>query len=210
MPGFEKLLPFLVATLIFATLPGPGILYTAAQTMARGRRGGLLAVAGLQLGGLVHVIAAAAGLSTLLRFVPELYVGVKLAGALYLVWLGISIVRSSGKPLGGLPLVAERSQLRMLVDSVLVEVLNPKTALFFIAFLPQFAEPQAAWPTWAQMLVLGSFVNVCFSSMDVVTVFVTSAVLTTLKASHRAQRFIRRVGGTILAGLGIHLALSRS
>lgn len=212
MPGLDTLFPFLVATIVFATLPGPGLLYTAAQSMAQGRRGGFLAVAGLHVGGLVHVVAASAGLSAMFRYVPELFLAVKIAGALYLVWLGITMIRSRGSDAGtaALPTPAVKSDGRMLLDSVVVEVLNPKTALFFIAFLPQFSSASASWPISMQLFVLGTFVNLCFSLVDVAVVLLASTVLRSLKSSSRMQGLVRKAGGTILAGLGVHMALSRS
>ena len=175
MPSFDLLIPFFAATLLFAVMPGPAILYTAAQTMARGRRGGLMAALGIHAGGYVHVVAAAAGLSAVFRYVPEAYMAVKIAGALYLIWLGLSFFRKPREE--ALPEVKGRSAGRAFFQSIVVEVLNPKAALFFIAFLPQFVDPAAAWPLWLQLLLLGTFVNVAFSSMDVVTVAVTSTMV---------------------------------
>src|SRR5579875_3109848 len=98
MPSLHLLLPFAVSTLIFAYVPGPAMLYAAGQTLARGRRGGLLAAAGIHLGGYVHVLFAAFGLAALLRLVPEAYLGLRLAGAAYLVWLGIGMLRQPKAP----------------------------------------------------------------------------------------------------------------
>ena len=144
MPSAELLVAFLAATAVFAYMPGPAMLYAAAQTVSRGRWAGLTASLGIHLGGYVHVVAAAAGLSVLFHAVPVLYTVVKLAGAAYLVWLGIRLIRQAGEPVGALPRVGARSARRALLESVAVEVLNPKTALFFLAFLPQFADPSAA------------------------------------------------------------------
>jgi threonine/homoserine/homoserine lactone efflux protein len=210
VPGIETLLPFVVATLIFSTLPGPGILYTAAQTMAHGRRRGFLAVAGLHVGGMVHVAAAAAGLSAVFRLVPELYLAIKVAGAIYLVWLGLSIIRNRNEGGPSFAPTMQKPTRRVFLDSIAVEILNPKTALFFIAFLPQFARVEAALPIPVQLLVLGLFVNLCFTAADCVVVWIASAVVSTFKKSMRAQRLIRIAGGTILAGLGVHMALARN
>ena len=208
MPSFDLLIPFFAATLLFAVMPGPAILYTAAQTMARGRRGGLMAALGIHAGGYVHVVAAAAGLSAVFRYVPEAYLAVKIAGALYLIWLGLSFFRKPREE--ALPEVKARGAGRAFVQSIVVEVLNPKAALFFIAFLPQFVDPAAAWPLWLQFLLLGTFVNVAFSSMDIVTVAVTSTMVGLVRRSSAGQRLVRAIGGTVLVGLGLHLAVSRS
>ena len=207
MPGLELLLPFLAATLVFAVMPGPAILYTAAQTMARGRRGGALAALGIHVGGFLHVAAAAAGLSAIFTHVPIAYTAVKLAGALYLIWLGVGIIRRKLDP-EVLPRMDGKGTRRAFLESITVEVLNPKAALFYIAFLPQFVDPAAALPIWAQFLVLGWIVNVAFSAADVVTIVLTSALLTRLRRSGTAQRVLRWTGGSILAGLGLHLATS--
>ncbi len=212
MPALDLLLPFAIASVLFAIMPGPALLYTAAQTMAHGKKGGLLAVLGIHVGGLAHVIAAAAGLSAVFKLVPEAYVVVKVLGALYLVWMGIGLIRqkvaNTPADMTGVPVA--RSAKRAFFQSVTVEVLNPKTALFFLAFLPQFVDPAATFPIWLQLLILGFVVNLAFSSADLFTVFVTSAVMRTLRQSQRAQRALRYLGGSILVGLGAHLAISRT
>lgn len=208
MASWDVLAAFALATVLFAVFPGPALLYTAAQTVARGRRGGLLAALGIHVGCYFHVFAAAFGLSALFRHVPELYTAVKLAGAIYLVWLGISMLRA--RPPEDMPAVKDRSVRRAFAESVLVELLNPKVALFFIAFLPQFVDPAAALPVWAQFLILGVIVNMAFSSADLVTVFFTGAVVKRLRRSGTAQRLAKMAGGSIMIGLGARLALDRS
>lgn len=207
MPSTEHLLAFLTATLVFAVFPGPAILYAVAQTMTRGRRGGFLAALGLGLGGLVHVAAAAAGLSVIFAHSPTLFLIVKLAGAAYLIWLGIQMIRSKG--LGRMPVLAPKSPSRALVESVIVELLNPKTALFFIAFLPQFVDGAAFLPVWLQFLLLGLFVNSCFFVADIVAIFLADKILARMKRSARAVRLVRIAGGSTLVGLGAHMAISR-
>ncbi|MDQ0473579.1 LysE family translocator [Labrys wisconsinensis] len=210
MPSIQVLAAFLATTAIFAYIPGPAMLYAAAQTLARGRWSGLMAAFGIHLGGYVHVAAAAAGLSFLFHAVPVLYLAVKVAGAGYLVWLGISLLRAGGPAQHALPHAEAKSGRRAFLESVTVEVLNPKTAIFFLAFLPQFVDAQAAFPVWLQFALLGTVVNLMFSSADLVCVMLAGAVVARLKRSGRAQRLMRRAGGTVLVGLGVHLALQRS
>lgn len=210
MPSYELLIAFFVTTAIFAYIPGPAMLYAAAQTMARGRRGGLMATLGIHLGCYVHVIAAAAGLSVLFHAVPLAYSAVKLIGAAYLIWLGISLFRARASGDTTLPAMAQKSARRAFLESVTVEVLNPKTAIFFMAFLPQFVDASANFPVWLQFLILGAIVNLIFSSADLVCVLLAGAILGRLKKSGTAQRMMQRAGGTILIGLGAHLALQRS
>ncbi|WP_377289929.1 LysE family translocator [Rhizobium sp. SG2393] len=210
MPSTDLLLAFLLTTIMFAFLPGPAMLYTAAQTIARGRRSGLMAALGIQIGGYVHVVAAAAGLSALFHAVPVLYAIVKFAGAAYLVFLGLRLFFR--KPEAGSEPARPAAQdgRRAFFESVSVEALNPKTALFFLAFLPQFVDAAATLPIWAQLLILGTIVNLIFSLADVVCVLLAGLVVTRLRRSGRAQRLMQRAGGAVLVGLGVNLALHRS
>ena len=210
MPSAELLLTFFITTAVFAYIPGPAMLYAAAQTMARGRRGGLMATLGIHLGCYVHVVAAAAGLSVLFHAVPTLYLAVKMIGAGYLIWLGISLFRSRANSDVSLPAIGKKTARRAFLESIAVEVLNPKTAIFFMAFLPQFVDASAAFPVWLQFLILGTLVNLTFLSADLVCVFLAGAVVKGLKQSASAQRLMQRAGGALLIGLGAHLALQRN
>lgn len=210
MPSTELLIAFFITTAIFAYIPGPAMLYAAAQTIARGRWSGLMAAFGIHLGGYVHVFAAAAGLSVLFHAVLVLYLAVKFCGAAYLVWLGISLFRAKVNGDVTMPGVEQKSARRAFLESISVEVLNPKTAIFFMAFLPQFIDVSAAFPVWLQFVLLGTMVNLMFSSADLACVILAGAVVTRLKRSSHAQRLMQRAGGTILVGLGVHLALQKS
>lgn len=207
MPSIELLIAFLVATSIFAYMPGPSTLYAAAQTIARGRRAGWFAAIGIHLGGCVHVIAAAVGLAFLFEAVPTMYIGLKLAGAAYLCWLGLKmflarqVAGTSGAAVG------QKSSRQAFWESVTVEVLNPKTAIFYVAFLPQFSDPGASLPIWVQLLILGTIVNLMFSSADALCVILADKVATFFKSSGSANRIAQRVGGSILVALGVNLAL---
>ncbi|SJM31100.1 LysE family translocator [Mesorhizobium delmotii] len=210
MPSTELLIAFFATTAIFAYIPGPAMLYAAAQTMARGRWSGLTAALGIHLGGYVHVVAAAAGLSVLFHAVPTLYIAVKLAGALYLIWLGVSLFRARAQDDTVISGIEPKSASRAFFESITVEVLNPKTAIFFMAFLPQFIDASATFPVWLQFLVLGTIVNLMFSSADVMCVVLAGALITRLRRSSHAQRLMRRAGGAVLVGLGVHVALQKS
>jgi threonine/homoserine/homoserine lactone efflux protein len=209
MASWETLFAFAALTLAVAYFPGPALLYTAAQTIAHGRRAGFMAMLGIHLGCYLHVIAAAFGLSAVFKHVPELYVAVKLAGALYLVWLGIGMIRSK---LGGgeeVVMAPPKTVKRALRDSFIVEILNPKVALFFIALLPQFVDPAGSLPVWAQFLILGTIVNFAFSSADFVTVLGASAVIQTMKKTRAGFAFGRWLGGSLMIGLGVKLATDK-
>ncbi|WP_407167183.1 LysE family translocator [Bradyrhizobium sp. ORS 111] len=204
MPAMELYLAFATTTVTFALIPGPAMLYAAARALAGGRRAGLMASLGLHLGGYVHVVAAAAGLAFLFHAVPPLFVAMKLAGAAYLVWLGLSLFRDRGG--AKRPDLAPLGVTRAFAQSVVVEILNPKTAIFFLAFLPQFVDASASLPVWAQLLALGTIVNLTFSLVDIVCVIFASAVMSNLRRSHRSQRIMQRIGGSILVALGARLA----
>jgi threonine/homoserine/homoserine lactone efflux protein len=135
---------------------------------------------------------------------------VKLSGAAYLVWLGISLFRSKAQEDVSLSHVGPRSGRGALAESVTVEVLNPKTAIFYLAFLPQFVDAAASFPVWVQFVLLGTVVNVMFSVADLVAVALADTVVSKLRRSSAAQRAIQRAGGAILVGLGAQLALQRS
>jgi threonine/homoserine/homoserine lactone efflux protein len=210
MPSTELFIAFLATTAIFAYIPGPAMLYAAAQTIARGRGAGLMASLGIHLGCYVHVIAAAAGLSVLFHAVPMLYMAVKFAGAAYLIWLGISLFRAKAQGEVALPGIEVKSGRRAFFESLSVEGLNPKTAIFFMAFLPQFIDASAAFPVWVQFVILGTIVNLMFSSADIVCVILAGAVISRLRRSSHAQRLMQRAGGAMLVGLGAHLAFQKS
>jgi threonine/homoserine/homoserine lactone efflux protein len=209
VPEAHLLLPFVLATAIFAVVPGPGMLYAAAQTLASGRGAGWGAALGFHLAGLGHVTAAAFGVSALLAAAPALFTVMKLAGAAYLIGMGVGhLVRPERPPAPA----RERNRptaRRALRDGVVVEALNPKSALFFLAFLPQFTDPSAAWPVWLQVLVLGWLVNVVFTATDAVLVETSHAVVTRLRRRVGGLSLLRRLGGGVLVALGASLAAAQ-
>jgi threonine/homoserine/homoserine lactone efflux protein len=208
MPSSDLLIPFFVATAIFACVPGPGMFYAAAQTMALGRRAGWYSAAGFHIAGYAHIAAAALGVSVLLQVTPGLFVVMKLAGAAYLIWLGVRYLR------GRTPLVAPgvgagRAAGKALRDSIAAELLNPKSAVFYFAFLPQFTDASAELSVWMQIVVLGAVVNAMFTATDAVLIEVAHAAMRTLKGSQRVALLVQRIGGGILVTLGVNLALAR-
>ncbi len=210
MPSIDILLAFVLTTTLFAFIPGPAMLYAAARTMAGGRKAGLMAVLGIHAGAYVHIAAAAAGLSLLFSAVPTVYSGVKLAGAAYLIWLGISLFRRGKAGSDPVEVIAPKSAGHAFMESVMVEVLNPKTVIFFTAFLPQFIDSSASLPVSVQFALLGMAVNAIFTAADLVSVVFADFLLSRLKHSNRVQALVQRAGGTILIGLGANLALQKS
>jgi threonine/homoserine/homoserine lactone efflux protein len=200
MLPLEHWAPFALATLAFACMPGPAILYMTAQTLSHGHRAGLMAVLGVHLGCYVHIAAAAIGLAAILTHAPMVYAGIRFAGAIYLIWLGASMFLGRGKTTEG-----SSAQPDVFRQSIVVEILNPKTALFFLTFLPQFVDPGAAMPIWMQFLILGLIVNLAFSIADLAAVGITSLTFARF-ANGGAGKLVPKACGSILIGLGIVLA----
>src|SRR3989337_2347302 len=154
MPDLTQLALFSAAALLLAVTPGPGIFYVAARTLAGGRGEGLASSFGTGLGGVVHIIAGAIGVSALVMASAEAFTALKIVGALYLIYLGIKTWREAGAApeLGDGPAMGARKAFK---EGVIVEALNPKTAAFFLAFLPQFVMP-AEGNVALQFIVLGT------------------------------------------------------
>ncbi|WP_027553790.1 LysE family translocator [Bradyrhizobium sp. Cp5.3] len=197
---------FLAAAVVIAAVPGPGIFYVAARTLSEGRASGFASTAGTALGGLVHVVAGSLGISAILLASAELFAIVKFVGALYLVWLGIRTFRSAGR---ALPLKSEAvGDKRAFRDGVLVEALNPKTAAFFLAFIPQFLDPAASNPT-LRFIMLGAISVALNTLADVVVVLMASATRRHLIGRPHLMRRLTQGSGVFIAGLGLSLALAR-
>ena len=202
MPSIEVLVAFTIASLLMNLSPGPSNLYVMARSLAQGARGGMVAAAGLAVGSLLHVAAAVLGLAALFAYSPLLYTGVKLLGAFYLLWLGYRYWVTAPARAGEQCVTASpKSSWTIFAESILVEVTNPKTALFFIAFLPQFVVPEAG-PVALQLLILGAIVTLSGLPCDLLVALSSSRVARWLLASGQAQRLQQRLSGSILAGMG--------
>jgi len=204
--GGGNLSLFLLAAVIIAAIPGPGIFYVAARTLSGGRQAGIASTFGTALGGLVHVVAGGVGVSAIILASAQLFTMLKLAGALYLIWLGIRTIREAGNlpPEQSGPIATKRA----FREGVLVEALNPKTAAFFLAFIPQFLEPAAGYPA-LQFTTLGLISVTLNTFADVIVVVAASTARTNLvRRPHVVQR-LRQGSGLFMAGLGVSLALAR-
>lgn len=148
-----SLLGFVAAALVVLVIPGPGVLYIVARSVSQGHRAGLASVLGLSVGALVHVAAATAGLSAILLTSATAFEVVKVLGAGYLIYLGVRTLLTRRQTSSAADL-SPRSMRRLFTDGVVVSVLNPKIAVFFLAFLPQFVEPSRG-PVAPQILMLG-------------------------------------------------------
>ncbi|MBM3648582.1 MAG: LysE family translocator [Alphaproteobacteria bacterium] len=197
---------FLAAASLIALSPGPGIFYVAARTLADGRTAGLASSLGTGLGGLVHVVAGAVGVSALVLASAEAFIVLKIAGAIYLVWLGIKTMREArfAMPVAASGVGAGKA----LRDGIVVEALNPKTAAFFLAFLPQFVVP-AAGPVWLQFLVLGLISVALNTAVDVVVAIMAARVRSMALARRSLLDHLRIGAGMAIAGLGLLLLFAR-
>jgi len=196
---------FLLAALIVAAVPGPGIFYVAARTLSGGKRAGIASTFGTALGGLVHVIAGAVGVSALILASAELFTGLKFAGALYLVWLGLKTFREARDLLPQQAVTAGTQ--RVFREGVLVEALNPKTAAFFLAFIPQFIDP-AGYVAF-QFIILG-LISVALNTLaDVVVVMMAASARAGLTRNPNLLQRLRQGSGLFIASLGISLVLAR-
>ena len=155
MPDASTFALFVAAALALLLVPGPAVLYVVARSVEGGRTTGLVSVLGVELGTLVHVVFAAAGLSAIVASSATAFSVVKWLGAAYLVWLGLQHILARDGEDEALPTGGETRLPRVFTQSVLVQVLNPKVALFFLAFLPQFVDPSRG-AAWTQVLVLGA------------------------------------------------------
>lgn len=202
MPPSELLIPFLVATMAFAFSPGPGMLYMTVQAVAHGARAGWLSSVAFHLASYLHIFAAAFGVTVLLKTAPVLLVALKIIGGFYLIWMGIRLWK---KPEADAPTVQSsnaKSSRQAFGDSLTIELLNPKSALFYFAFLPQFTTLEAAFPVWLQILALGFIANIAFSLSDMVCIVFARLVAAQVRASARLIMWGRRLGGAILISMG--------
>jgi threonine/homoserine/homoserine lactone efflux protein len=194
----NNLLLFLPAALLVALTPGPGIFYVAARTLAGGRGDGIASSIGLGLGGLVHVIAGAVGISALVMASAEAFTMVKILGAVYLVWLGLKAWREARVLLPTIRTTGSRQALR---EGIIVEALNPKTAAFFLAFIPQFVD--ASQPVAAQFVVLGVI------SVALNTTYGAAIARADLENRPSLIMRARRASGAVMCGLGASLLFVR-
>lgn len=197
---------FLITAIVLAMTPGPGIAYVVARTVSGGRTEGLASCLGTAVGGMLHVLAAALGISVLIAQSALAFSLVKYIGAAYLFYLGIRLLMRKGQELHA---VEESSQGPRLAfaEGIVVEALNVKTALFFLAFLPQFIS--AGEPLVYQLVMLGSICVALNTAVDVAVVFAADRLLASKAKGAIRARWLTRVSGVTMMGLGAYLALAR-
>ena len=207
MPDIQTIGLFVAAALDLAVMPGPGILYVGARTLSGGRGEGIASSLGTAVGGFGQVLAGAAGFSALLLASAQAFTVIKLLGAAYLVWLGISALLAANKPLQ-LENVAATGSSRAFRDGIIVELLNPKTAAFFLAFLPQFIDPSIG-SVALQLLILGAISAVLNTLADIVIAYLAGGLRATLTERSGLLKNLQRTSGLVLCSLGIALVFAR-
>lgn len=206
MPSSSSFAGFVAAALVVLLIPGPAVLYILARSLSQGSRAGLMSVLGLSVGALVHVTAATAGLSAMLLASATAFGFVKMLGAGYLIYLGIQTLFAR-RPTLTVEATPSRSRDRIFTDGVLVSVLNPKIAIFFLAFLPQFVEPDRG-PIARQVLFLGLTYVALALITDSAYALLAGSLRNLLGGRVLQGPLPRWVGGVLYIGLGASAALT--
>ncbi|MET0401470.1 MAG: LysE family translocator [Cystobacter sp.] len=207
MPTPSNLLLFLGATLALNFTPGPDMLYVIARSASEGRRAGIASVLGISGGTMFHTLAVALGLSSLLLAVPFAYDAVRLGGAAYLVYLGLRSVLRPSAPTKEVRIVPA-SRWAVFRQGVVTNILNPKVALFFLAFLPQFVDPSQGHVA-AQLLLLGLLFNVSATGVNLFFAFLASGAGDWGRSRWGGGTWVQRLTGLVFVGLGVRLAVQQ-
>lgn len=203
MPDGSTLLLFVGASMALLAVPGPAVVYLVTRSLDQGRSAGLVSVLGVETGTFAYALAAAAGLTGLIAASEIGFAVVRYAGAAYLIYLGVRKLLEREEPLG----VRSSGRSRLYLSAVLVQLLNPKIAIFFLAFLPQFVDASGG-PVAAQILVLGTLFTLLALVTDGAYVLLAGAVGGWLRSSRRARRGLAKLSGGVYVGLGLSAALS--
>ena len=206
MPATETIMLFMVSALALNVTPGPSIAYVMSRSFGQGRTAGLVSALGLGTGSLLHAIAATLGLSAVVAHSPLAYAVVKYLGAAYLVYLGVGLLRQRTVRLGD-AMPPRLSLSRVYWQGALTEILNPKVALFFLAFLSQFVDP-ARGSVARQTLFFGLLFHVTGVPINMLVAVSGSAIAASFSRNPLFERIRNWISGTVLIGLGVRLALS--
>jgi threonine/homoserine/homoserine lactone efflux protein len=198
---------FLTAVILLTIIPGPDMAYILGQTARKGRRAGFSAMLGIWTGTFMHVVMASVGLSIVLATSAFLFSAVKWAGALYLIWLGIRSVLSKQSSLSTEGAAKQQSTRRIYWQGVMVSTLNPKVAIFFLSFLPQFVV-EGAGPYGAQIFLHGILLVVSAAFIEPIVVFTGSKIAAALRTNKNLGLWMDRSLGFLFVMLGIRLAVS--
>ncbi len=206
MPATETIILFMAAALALNVTPGPSIAYVMSQSFGQGRPAGLISALGLGTGSLLHAIGATLGLSAVVAYSLMVYAVLKYLGAAYLVYLGVGLLRQ--RTVLQADAVPPRLSLsRVYWQGVLTEILNPKIALFFLSFLPQFVDP-ARGSVAGQILFFGLLFHVTGVPINMLVAVAGSAIAASFSRNPLLERIRNWLSGTVLIGLGVRLALS--
>jgi threonine/homoserine/homoserine lactone efflux protein len=205
MPPLAALGLFAAASIALLVVPGPSVLYIVTRSVSQGRRAGLLSMLGVHVGSVVHVAAAALGLSAVLASSATAFAVVKYLGAAYLIWLGVRKLRQ--RPPAPAAEVATVARARLFAQGIVVNVLNPKTAIFFLAFLPQFVDPGRG-PVALQIVVLGA----CFIALGMLSdgayALLAGTLAGRIRRTRGGHRHLDRASAVVYLGLGAGAALA--
>jgi len=206
MPVTETIVLFMAAALALNVTPGPSIVYVMSRSVGQGRTAGLVSALGLGTGSLFHAVAAMLGLSAVLAYSPLTYAAIKYLGAGYLVYLGVGLLRQGTVRLAH-AVPAPLPLGHVYGQGVLTEILNPKIALFFLSFLPQFVDPTRG-SVAGQTLFFGLLFHVTGVPINMLVAVAGSAIAESFARHPLFERIRDWVAGTVLIGLGVRLALS--
>ena len=206
MPTLESLAVFAVASAVLILIPGPAVLYIVARSVHQGRKAGIVSALGVEIGSLVHIVGAALGLSAILVSSSVAFSVVKFAGAAYLIYLGIRTLLTREEVTEAVEVTPMKLR-RLFGQGVIVNVLNPKVALFFFAFFPQFIDPNRG-SVALQTLVLGVVFCIVGTTLDCTWALLAGSAGSWLKGNVHFLRRQRFVTGAIYLGLGVTTAFS--
>ncbi len=205
LPSWPLFSAFLLASLVLAVTPGPGVFYVVTRSLVQGRRSGLVSVAGVALGNLGNALATSLGLAALFAVSAAAFTIVKYAGALYLMYLGVRMLHhAQDETPAALP--QDALLARIYRDGFIVALLNPKTTVFFAAFLPQFLT--SGMPPVLQTMALGALFVAIAAVTDSAYALAAGAIAPALARARGVRRFGRRLGGGMFIGLGVFTALA--
>jgi threonine/homoserine/homoserine lactone efflux protein len=206
MPDFSTLLPFLAAALALNLTPGADMTYVIARSATQGRAAGVAASFGVSVGSFVHSLLAAFGVAALVARSEAAFLTIKIAGAVYLLYLAWKAFRAGARGLH-LQTLAPVKLRRVFAEGALTNLLNPKVALFILAFLPQFVDPSRG-SVIVQILVLGLIFNIGGTTVNVVAAASAGAAAGMLRNSAAFSRWLNRISGIVFIGLALRLALA--
>lgn len=211
MINFDMLLSFLTISFLLAITPGPSNAFLMAQTFAKGKAAGIQTAMGFAIAGVLHTLLMVLGLSTLLKTNPTAYQAVLWLGALYLIYLGVVSIKDSfvhpAIESEEKPHVSNKKEKNVMFQATMTELLNPKVAMFFIAFIPQFADPSLDTPVSTQLLIFGLLYPIFALPIDLMYTHFGDKIAGYFRHNPRVQDWIDRVTGAIFIVLAINLLL---